>query len=372
MKIGILTYQYAMNYGALLQAFALKQYLQSQGHEVIIINYDSSYLYANNRTIKEKAVSAVWNGVKYIIAGNDKKIKFDEFRKRKLCLNETLIKTKKEIIDYIDTEKFDVLIVGSDQVWNPEINGDDDVYYLNFKSNAKKISYAASFGVSEIQEKYEAELKEFLMDFVSVSVREKTGKEILCKLGLNSTVVLDPVFLPERAVWERLAGEKKLINKNYILCYVMPGDVQTEKKIEHMAKYIKKITNKSVIFLGRKEYKKYLIDGKDIISASPEEFVNLFKYADFIITNSFHGTAFSVIFNKNFYTVVNSNVTGKRQLSSRLTDLLNDIDLNDRIIDVDEDLNGISDIDYSAVKMKLDKLKNISENYLTTSINEEK
>lgn len=368
MKIGILTYQYAINYGAQLQAYALKEFLNSYGYEVEIINYDTSYMYIKNRSIKNRIISKIWYLVKYFIGGREKKIKFNTFKKKRLQIKGDIIADKNHLQKYLEIENFDVIIVGSDQVWNPEINGNDDAYYLNLENNIIKISYAASFGVSSLNKKYIQNLKDCLNKFSSISVREKTGKKIINSIGLDAEVVLDPVFLLEKEKWLDISSKNRIVNECYILCYVMPGDKELENKIEYLALQIRKQTGKEIVFLGRKEYKKFKRDGKDFISASPEEFVNLFFYADIVITNSFHGTAFSIIFNKNFYSLINSNVFGVKQLSSRLTDLLFDLGLENRIVNVKDENIDIDKINYIEVNRKLNKMKDKSKSYLQTAL----
>lgn len=370
MKIGILTYQYAMNYGAVLQVFALKSYLSDCGYEVHIINYDSSYLYAQNRSLKAKVVSATLNFVKSFMGAKKKKKRFDSFRRDKLYLANDVMSEKKSLEEYLECNHFDAVIVGSDQVWNPEINGNDDVYYLNIANNIQKISYAASFGVTYISDESQEHLKECLERFDAISVRENTGREIIADMGLDSTVVLDPVFLPEKAMWEKIASELPLVKDPYILCYILPGDNKVERKIETTARQLHIKTGKKVVFLGRKEYKRFSNDGKDYVSASPEEFVNLFRYADIVITNSFHGTAFSVIFEKCFCSIINKDFHGEKQLSSRLTDLLHDLNADNRLFSVNDDVSVPNEMDYSEINGKLKVLKKKSEEFLDSALQE--
>ena len=152
----------------------------------------------------------------------------------------------------------------------------------------------------------------------------------------------------------------------------MPGDKVLEKKIEKLAEEYKKITGNTVVFLGRKEYKRFKNDGKDFVSADPIEFVNLFKNADQIITNSFHGTAFSIIFNKSFYSLVNTQISGKRQLSSRVIDLLEELRLNMRLIDVMETCDFSLEVEYETVNATLKKMKEHSRIFLIDALKQEK
>lgn len=368
MKIGILTYQYAMNYGALLQAYALKTYLDNAGYDVEILNYDTSYLYARHRSVNARIKSSAWSIVKSLLGARKKKKNFDIFRNEYLKLNDNSISSKDELIKYISDKSFDAFIVGSDQVWNPEINGFDDTYYLNFTDSALKVSYAASFGVASLNEADLDTILENLKTFSAISVREKTGLEILKAINQRIDVVLDPVFLPDISTWDRLAGSEPCVKGEYMLCYVMPGDTELENKIEDIALQYKKVTGNQVIFLGRKEYKKLKKDGKDMVSASPGEFVNLFKNAGIVITNSFHGTAFSIIYNKKFYSLVNRRLKGNKQLGSRVIDLLSELDIPERAIDSDGEYNFNCQIEFNNVNERLIELKNSSKEFLNKAL----
>lgn len=334
MKIGILTFHFVDNYGAVLQAYALKSYLISIGHDVDILNYSNPFLRSLTRSKFNKLKSKVWAVVKRMIAGTKKHKSFELFRKQRLEINNRPIHSKELFEMFIVNNSYDVIIVGSDQVWNPSITGSDETYLLSINSEKiVKISYAASFGKSLIDNTWLDKLCYQINSYKAVSVREKTAKSFLCKKNVtkNVSVVADPVFLLERAVWEKLAT-KRLVKEDYILCYVMPGDSIIEKRIEKAALKISEEKSLKIIYIGRKEYKRFLFDGKDMIDASPEDFLSLFQYATIVLTNSFHGTAFSIIFNKDFYSFVNNELSAEMQLGSRIIDLLYTCNLEDRTI----------------------------------------
>ncbi len=368
MTIGILTYQYAMNYGAVLQAYALKSYLEKQGYSVEVLNYDTSYLYEHNRSILSRTLSKVWQVFRSVLGGAIKRHKFESFRKRYLNLSEKKLTSFEELKEYVNSNIFDAFIVGSDQVWNPEINGRDIAYYLSFAKNEKKISYAASFGVNQLNVCDLQNIVERLQSFTSISVREKSAISILRDLNKEIKVVLDPVFLLDVEQWEFFSGNIPLVRGDYVLCYVMPGDRLIEHKIEVIAKQIKERFNLKVIFIGRKEYKKFDFKGSDFVSASPNEFVNLFRFAKFVITNSFHGTAFSLILNKPFYSVINQDLSGNKQLCSRIVDLLSGLGLSDRIITPSDTPRFGFFIEYNKVNDLLNENRNASKHFLIDSL----
>lgn len=370
MKIGILTYQYAMNYGAVLQAYALKTYLAHLGNDVEILNYDTSYIYQMNRSLKSKLVSGVWNICRSALGAKQKRRNFDRFRSQYLELGQDSIESETQLAVYAAKKDFDAFIVGSDQVWNPEINGGDEAYYLHFAENKRKISYAASFGVSRLKQADLKPIIENVKSFSAVSVREQTGVQLLESLPMPVQVVLDPVFLPEIEVWDKLAG-KRIIDENYVLCYVLPGDREVEKQLEQMAKQYGERLGYKIIFVGRREYKRLKTDGTDWVAASPQEFVNLFQNAEFIVTNSFHGTAFSLIYEKQFYSIVNKRLGAEKQLSSRIVDLLDELHLPERIVGCGERYESKRMIDYGQVRETLDQLRKKSRDFLDHALREE-
>jgi len=369
MRIGILTYHYAYNYGAVLQAYALKTYLESCGHTVEVLNYNTSQLFRKKRSLKSRFLSFAWNCIRFFIGGRKKNKTFATFRKDFLLVSSKEMKNAEELKTFIKTNKFDAFVVGSDQVWNPVINGRDSNYYLSFAISELKISYAASFGMSSLDKADLASVRENLERFNAISVRESTACDILKSAGVSkeASVVLDPVFLLNKSDWSGIASER-LIPEKYVLCYVMPGDSKIEANISSYANKLRDRYGYKVIYLGRKEYYRFKNDGKDMIGASPADFISLIKYADVVLTNSFHGTAFSIIFNKQFLSFKNSGLSGERQLSSRIYDLLYSLNLLSRIIDAED--NDIPDleIDYASVLTSLNERLLFSKKFLSDSI----
>lgn len=354
MRIGILTYHRAINYGAVLQAFALKKYVESQGHSVDIINYNNQKKKRSNYSIKNRIVSFIWRPIRYCLGYKRKKQAFDAFTKNFMANDEGIIHNTEELKAYIDTH-LDAVIVGSDQVWNSKINGCDEAFFLAFETTAKKISYAASFGTSIVSDFDKKLIRENISDFDFVSVREETGKNIISEIDkkINCSVVVDPVFLPGKQFWDDFSGEQ-IIKEKYILCYVMPGDAFVEKRIVELAKQYSKKNKCKIIFLGRKEYMKFSLDGTDMVSVSPKQFVNLIRFSEFVITSSFHGTAFSIIMNKNFYSLINGNKLAEKRYGSRIVDLLTTLKIQNRCISTTDMVDFLECIDYNSVNIKLD------------------
>lgn len=338
LVIKTITCHNVYNYGATLQAYALQTYLQSLGNEVEIIDYAPRYhswscwnipenstvyklasknmfihfLYACHRWIKHKRETNLI-----------REKKFDEFDKKYLRL------TTKHYINYEqlkqDPPKADIYIAGSDQIWNPVGGtGLDPAFYLNFgEAGIHRISYAASFGVSILNEHQKDIIKNYLSGMDHISVRESTGLNILKSLNINSGVqVLDPVFLLDKATWLQLiGGTKKVVEGSYVLIYDF---FQDDPNIQQLAFEFKSMTGFNIVSVNNSGKLPYA--DINISDASPLEFLSLINNANVVISNSFHATAFSIILNKEFY--VYPVIRHKNQ--SRMIDLLNQFQLSDR------------------------------------------
>ena len=292
MKVGILTFQFADNYGAVLQCLALQEACKRYGAEGKVIDYLPSKMVSKKHRIKKMILPK----------GFEKK--FEQFRKDHFHR----ISVK---------ENCDVILVGSDQVWNSGITDFDD-FWIMPEMNCKRLcSYAASFGKSSLSEKEEQYLSAHKSDFekyFSITVREKAGQQFLEKLQIQSETVCDPtmLFYNEPKIYEELAEKSEYDTKgSYILVY----SLEYSKQLDELIEKVKKETGKKVIALHPMNDNIQLCDefAKD---ASVYDFLALIKHADYVLTNSFHGLAFSYIFRKKVYCVHHSS------LSSRQSELM--------------------------------------------------
>lgn len=349
MKIDIITCQYAYNYGAVLQAYGLSQYLKNCGNEVNIINYQPEYARkVKSKKIINKIIRPMIRKIDYI---KGKKV-FGKF------LDENVILTRKysnikELKDNVP--EADAYICGSDQIWNCDLpNGNDDSFFLTFvPENKIKMSYAASIAMNQLNDEQKGRFKDLLKSFDYISVREKTAKNILDAIDVRDVKkVLDPVFLLEKQQWIDMANKVSKENEKYILLYCF-------NRQENVYEYAKKMANK-------KGYKIYSINtyiedylkkvDKYFYNVSPEKFLNLILNAEEVVTNSFHGLAFSTIFNKNVHVFQKNGGA-----NSRMLDFLKEIGLDNRMT------NGeliSSNIDYQIVNEKISLLKEESYSYL--------
>lgn len=326
MKIKTITCHDVYNYGASLQAFALQQYLLSLGHDVEIIDYQPEYLQHSynfwyipkghrfyNLCKRSKLFHFFYAirllPITYATWGRIRP--FKDFKSKFLkCTHEQFHDVTELRNGRLDA---DVFIAGSDQIWNCELpNGLDPAFYLNFgDATAKRISYAASFAISKIPIEHKGTIKKYLSALNAISVREHTGVSIANDLGYSATLVLDPVFLLSKNDWWQFVGIKPLVEENYILVYQL---FTASKLIPQNALAFAKSHNLKIVSVNDKGIRNYA--DVNISNAGPVEFVNLLFHAKYVIADSFHATAFSIILNKPF------SVYYDKQNSSRIKDCL--------------------------------------------------
>ena len=348
MKIGILTFHKAANYGAVLQAYALQRYLMLQGHDVEIVDYQclpieqmhSPNYFLHCKGFKNKLKQLIRRPIK-----TKKRKLFDDFIERKLELSaERCI--KKEDIKKELCNKYNIVITGSDQVWNPILTLCDTTYLLDFADKeVRKVSYAASIGLNDLSEEYVTLYKKCLSEFYKISVREKQAKRILLeKMELKSAEVLDPTLLLNADEWKCFLKEPE--QRNYVLLYMIK---QNHYLIEY-ADLLAKEKELTVIFISDTMIKRRGI--VYIPYATPEEWVGLFLNASYVITNSFHGTAFSLNFNKKIVIGLSKD---KKNGNSRITDLLNELEVTYENDDGIIDLTDI--VEWEPVNTKMNELR---------------
>lgn len=283
---------------------------------------------------------------------------FDKFDANYLHITEKTYRTTEELRD--NPPKADMYIAGSDQIWNTDApNGSMPGYYLDFGTkDIKRISYAASFGISEIANEYKAFVKEEIQKLNSISVREKSGSIILEELGFsNVDVVCDPVFLLSKDEWEKIALLSKSYNLkkgSYILLYDFIGDDQIEK----FCKQLSKETGKKIVSVNDFEPRYYA--DLNINDAGPLEFISLINHAAYVVANSFHATAFSVILEKDFYTFGLKN----HRNSSRMSDFMNIVGLQNRY----QAIQGQAGINYQLVMDKLNEYITFGKSFLERNL----
>lgn len=351
MRVGILTFHHTYNYGASLQAFALQTYLESLGHEVFIINYLNDKMYEEFRfSVFSKKHSLRYNLLKlYNVPSQLRKRKrFDSFDKNYLHITKKRLRTSEELSALL--KDFDRIVVGSDQVMNLVGTGFDYNYYLDFDiPSYKKATYAPSFGLQNLDEDIKKKIAELLSDIKYLNSREENGTELIKELtGRDTPLVCDPTFLLEKEQWERYAILPKL-KQPYVLIYSFNAYPAIEKAAMEKAKEIGGIVVDIHRFIP--QYKKGYCLKRDI---GPLEMIGLLLGASYVFTNSFHGAAISLNFNKNVIIFKHPIDESKGQFNSnlRLITLARVLGIEDRLVSLNETTPS-GDIDYTTVNERL-------------------
>ena len=364
MNIGILTFHYAHNYGAMLQAYALVTFLRLKGFEAKIIDYRLPFIYDLYELLNFKGFYKRYRRKNNVLIALLKSIKNFSKHKNKLpkwyrfedFLNNSLIKTSRVYsLEEINQQNFDCIVCGSDQIWNSSLTDRlEPLYFCEGIIAPNKISYAASNGNEKVEPKEWVLFKSYISNFSKISVREKGLSDFLSNKGIANTVVLDPVFLLDKQAWQGVCNPVSI--KRYLLTYSF--NENPEFFVE-----AKKLADKKHLQLVCLLFKKNESLSSDIIqvvNGGPKEFVSYFNEASFVVTNSFHGTAFSILMRKQFYTI--PPLKGRERVDS----LLGALGLTNRITSADFDDTAI--IDYQEVCDKLNLLRQKSWNFLKEAL----
>ena len=360
-KIGIITFHRSYNYGSALQAYALQKYLIAKGTDVTIIDYImidnfSQYklfhpqYYCNN-------IRMLASDVLYFFPNFKRKTAFEKFVKDNFNLTEKRYYKCKDMEEL--NQLFDVFICGSDQIWNFNCTkGLEPAYFLGFVNRHKiKIAYAPSLAHTTFDANFDKDLKEYLKDFKAISVREKSTKEIIEKVSpIAVEIVLDPTLLLEKDEYKKITIVPSKKISDYIFVYILEINSKVIKYAENLARD----KNLSIAYISRKKID-FRVRSLNFYGCSPNEFLGLILKATYVVTNSFHATVFSVIFQKCFFTFPTE------MSSARMRDFLNSIYLGDRIVS-DSDVN-IQTMNFEEAEKQLDYLRKKSETYLLGAIN---
>ncbi|WP_312482562.1 polysaccharide pyruvyl transferase family protein [Sphingobacterium multivorum] len=368
MRIGILTFHFAHNYGAMLQAYALVTKLRKEGFNAEIIDYRHNYIYKwhEKLSFKDLVLRYLDNGENIAIAflkslknwkkqyvKDQKWINFNNFLLNKLPISEPVLAKDLKKVTY------DALICGSDQIWNPRLtDGLQEVYFCGIgKSSAIRISYAGSNGEGQVPKEFVDQFELFISQLNHVSLREHAlATFIRDRYKIETTTVLDPVFLLDHKEWQELLGENAVQQPEYILLYIFDEDPIIYEIVDLVSKKYG-LAVKMISYQCNAAISNSI---EQIVDAGPVEFVKLFEQASYVITNSFHGTAFSILFNKQFVTYP------PKYHRERIDSLVSSLGLGNRVID--NLALPPTEIDYDLVNEKLYKLKNQSLSFLITSL----
>lgn len=361
MRVGIVTIQNAYNYGSTLQAYALQQFLCGLGHDVVIIDYQNRRLneiYHSSSRIKED-ISHILSGhirsgainiLEKVKAHRENMYvqvskKYEKYRKKYLCLSEKVTEDRLDLL-----LEYDVLITGSDQVWNVEITNGEPIYYLSIPNfMGIKVAYAASGSIQNDMSKID-----MIKDIDRISVREES---LQCELKkyLESDIekVCDPTLLIHPSVWRK---QIKSIPEHYIFAYLMWDEPL-------VLDYLNEVSQRKrlpVVILHRMQ-KYVVINGKRYASASPSDFMSLIAYADYVVSNSFHGTVFSVLFEKQFLAYASGD---------RVVGFLDMLKLSDRTIGKKHTGDIDLAIDWARIKDIIAYEASVAKNFIQNALKE--
>ena len=367
-KVGIITVHRNVNYGANLQAFASCKFINNAGYNAEIIDYyppeidKDNYLFSWLKLSYDHGKSkSVLHNLKLITAlalsapEKNKRLKsFYSFRK-----NHCRLSPEYTSFEEIQNGNYTDVVCGSDQVWNPDItDGIRSLYFGDVNGATNKISYAASLGRESYNESDEKKAAELIRKMDYVSVREEKSIDYIKNISGKDVVgVCDPVFLLEKEEYEKIAKPLK-VKKPYLLVYSV---IYNQSMLESAKKYAEQ---KGLTLVEICPNKKRSENHIQFTEKSPEEFLGAIKDAEIVVTNSFHGTAFSLIFQKEFYVFDN------KARGSRITNILNKAGLEGRI--VEDEIEEALPIDYEIVNEKLNDYIEPSKQFLLSALSVEK
>lgn len=365
MRVGILTFHRATNYGTALQAFATEKGIKKLGVETEMIDYRPEYIertlhvrkLTNAKSLKDIA-SIIVNAVLYPNMAKRKSESFKRFFSFMNVSDNVCLTT--EDVAKVSCE-YDVVLSGSDQLFNRNITGNDKTYFLPFE-HKRKVTFASSFGERKLSADRVEEIAPYFSGFDALSVREKTAHDILAQIksvnlsAKSAASVLDPTFLLTKDEWNEYADTTlKLPKDGYILTYYM---IETPLLREITAKLQQK-TGLKVINIKPSKKQVILHQGKNLSYAGPSEFLACYKNASYVVTNSFHGTAFAINYSIPFFTST-LPVSMAGEVNSRLEDICELFDLSHRWIDSEQKL-GVTDFTKPFEKETERIIKNLRE-----------
>lgn len=350
MEIKIITLHSLFNPGSAFQAFALQEYL-SKENDVEIIDYRPGYTRYGKSIVK-----AFVRKILFFRLRMRESRKFHSFMKKYMNLTRTFYNYRRLCNASLMADLF---IAGSDQLWNTDYPcGNDSAFYLDFVEGVKKITYSTSVGKKVIDEKNLNKIKKYAGSFSSIAVREKdTATQLTEKLGREVTWVCDPVFLLSREVYDSMIEQKPMFDKPYAFIYLSPKSPMLDSLVGYFRSKGLMIVLGGGFNSSRCECD---VHKKDM---GPLDFLNCIKFAEVVVSTSFHATAFCHVFHKDFVTIL------PPKNGERIVSLLEQTGLMSRSVIDSVDFDAVQNpIDWSEVDSLLAEYVNFSKKYLQTAI----
>lgn len=356
MNVGILTFPNSISYGAVLQMYALYHTVETLGHKPEVIHYQNTYMkqqkHVNHRTQVLRLLGEMLHHRMYR--------KFRRFEKERMMkYPRTAITDPQELSEL--ARRYHAVICGSDQVWNPDITGGDLSYFLDFcDEHTKRVAYAPSFGLLEISKDFAKAIQGELEKFHALSVRETPGQALVS--GLLETdvpLVCDPTLLMSADEWMQLEQPHPAANGDYVFYYT----IRSSEALWNQCKTFAKEKGLKIVVVGGNLLRQWKARSENVtyaVDIGPEEWLYLLHHARYVFTNSFHGTAFSINYRKDFYVELSS------MTNSRLTQITQMLGLTGQIIG-QEPVSG-TEVDYAYAEQVLPGICRASMDYLLDAL----
>ena len=337
MNIGLITFHGSHNYGSVLQAYATQKLLEEKGDHCEIINFrmKSQLDYYSLYTAKYGLLT-LGQEILMLPEHRERKRrsdKFEHFITKRFSLSGRALHTYKDLKEV--STKYDLYVTGSDQIWNPFLTGGvAGAYYCSFvKERNRKFAYAPSFGTDKISPRHKKKMESYIKELSAISVREKDSIQYMKEhIGREAVQLIDPVFLVSAAEWKKEAVKIDGIPEKYILLYIM----QRDETVYSYAKKLKEQFHLPIIEISRYGYQPSFVD-ISLINIGPQEFLGLFLHATYVVSNSYHGLIFSIVFDKKLCLVPS------KRFRSRINNLLALLDRKEHTLDEDDLLISFSD-----------------------------
>lgn len=381
-RIGILTYHFSENFGALMQAYGLRQWLVNQGHNAEFVNYHPRYveeggdfeqifnpaLFRRNLKIAYLRLSTFQ---RRLFGSRLQAEQFETFRRQMLGVTGPRLESQTEVEAFFASPegRFDILVCGSDQIWNPSAQkGLDAVYFLAMSdaAGARHVAYAPSFGKASLDPAFDTEVGNYLSGMHGLSVREQSGVDIVRRItGREAVGVPDPTIL--LGDFSSLLKTAEAVPAGHVFCYAL----RTGDGIREVAEIVAHSTG-APISSPYNVHRRWREIGQTVYP-SPAGWVAMIAKSSFVVTNSFHGTVLSILLNKPFLTVGLPGAKGG--LNERVRNLLQQLDLMDRFVEAgDRDAvpqRLVQEIDWEGVQVRLGEIQRAGREYLSSEIEQQ-
>ena len=352
LRVCGITYDHTVNYGSCLQAYALQEAIDSIR---LADGEECSYSLIPIRSFREWPARITFARLCLLPLISLHRTQFRRFEKSHMHFAKVQGLRELPLLN----QENDAFVCGSDVIWNPDLNFQLDAFYLSF-ANKYRFSYAASFGKTDIDDQTIEKTRIHIDAFDAISLRERTGLEILKKItDKPARIACDPVLLMTKNEWEDELSIQKEKDK-YIFVYI----THLSQTVQGFLDMLKRKTGHKIIYAAYGP--KQALTFHMLQVQTPEKWLGLLHDAEYVVTNSFHATAFSVLFHKKFFTVVNGDKA--KGINVRMNDFLTALGLEDRIFSSMPEQLDLSEIDYTEADKRIEKMREESLAFLRENL----